>query len=214
MLIIAPLIVSAQKDFGSSISAEISKKISKVTFALEEEFRLREDLGAVDRFSTALDVSYKPWKYLKIGGAYNLINHNHNTKGWEVRHRYYFYATGSYSINRFNISLRERFQSTKRVGVKETAKRANPKHILRSRLKLEYDIKKSKFEPYLSVELFNLLNDPVENDMDKIRYTAGTSYKLNKRNKLDLFYRYDNFMDEDEDFNGRHVVGIGYSYSF
>lgn len=79
---------------------------------------------------------------------------------------------------------------------------------------MEYDIKKSKFEPYLSVELFNLLNDPVENDMDKIRYTAGTNYKLNKRNKLDLFYRYDNFMDEDEDFNGRHVVGIGYSHSF
>ncbi|MDR2920888.1 MAG: DUF2490 domain-containing protein [Tannerella sp.] len=213
VFIITPLIVSAQEEWGTSTSVCVSKKISKVSIALEEEFRLRENFSTADRFSTSLDLSYKPWKYLKVGGAYNLINHNHETKGWEVRHRYYFYATGNYSFNRFNISLRERFQSTYRAGVKETAKRANPKLFLRSRLKLEYDIKKSKLEPYASVEFFSPLNDPVDNSMDKIRYTAGTNYKLNKRNKLDFFYRYNNFMDDD-DIGGQHVIGLGYSYSF
>ena len=206
--------LSAQDDLGSSLSADITKRIIPgLNLSLEEDFRLRDNLSEVDRFSTTLELSYKPWKFLKLGGAYNLINYNHETKGWEVRHRYYFFATGSYRINRFTVSLRERFQSTYRVGVKETSKRANPKLYLRSRLEVEYDIRNCKFEPFASVELYNTLNDPQGNKMNKLKYTAGSKYKLNKRNSLQLYYRYFNFKDDDEG-NGKHMIGLGYSYKF
>lgn len=206
--------LSAQDDLGSSLSAEITKRIIPgLNLSLEEDFRLRDNLSEVDRFSTTLELSYKPWKFLKLGGAYNLINYNHETKGWEVRHRYYFFATGSYRINRFTVSLRERFQSTYRVGVKETSKRANPKLYLRSRLEVEYDIRNCKFEPFASVELYNTLNDSQGNKMNKLKYTAGSKYKLNKRNSLQLYYRYVNFKDDDEG-NGKHMIGLGYSYKF
>lgn len=206
--------LSAQDDLGSSLSADITKRIIPgLNLSLEEDFRLRDNLSEVDRFSTTLELSYKPWKFLKLGGAYNLINYNHETKGWEVRHRYYFFATGSYRINRFTVSLRERFQSTYRVGVKETSKRANPKLYLRSRLEVEYDIRNCKFEPFASVELYNTLNDPQGNKMNKLKYTAGSKYKLNKRNSLQLYYRYVNFKDDDEG-NGKHMIGLGYSYKF
>lgn len=206
--------LSAQDDLGSSLSFDITKRvIPGLNLSLEEDFRLRDNLSEVDRFSTTLELSYKPWKFLKLGGAYNLINYNHETKGWEVRHRYYFFATGSYRINRFTVSLRERFQSTYRVGVKETSKRANPKLYLRSRLEVEYDIRNCKFEPFASVELYNTLNDPQGNKMNKLKYTAGSKYKLNKRNSLQLYYRYVNFKDDDEG-NGKHMIGLGYSYKF
>ena len=206
--------LSAQDDLGSSLSTDITKRIIPgLNLSLEEDFRLRDNLSEVDRFSTTLELSYKPWKFLKLGGAYNLINYNHETKGWEVRHRYYFFATGSYRINRFTVSLRERFQSTYRVGVKETSKRANPKLYLRSRLEVEYDIRNCKFEPFASVELYNTLNDPQGNKMNKLKYTAGSKYKLNKRNSLQLYYRYVNFKDDDEG-NGKHMIGLGYSYKF
>lgn len=206
--------LSAQDDLGSSLSADITKRIIPgLNLSLEEDFRLRDNLSEVDRFSTTLELSYKPWKFLKLGGAYNLINYNHETKGWEVRHRYYFFATGSYRINRFTVSLRERFQSTYRVGVKETSKRANPKLYLRSRLEVEYDIRNCKFEPFASVELYNTLNDPQGNKMNKLKYTAGSKYKLNKRNSLQLYYRYVNFKDDDEG-NGKHMIGLRYSYKF
>ena len=206
--------LSAQDDLGASLSAGITKKVLPgLSVSLEEDFRLRGNLGAVDRFSTTFDVSYKPWKFLKLGGAYNLINYNHEKKGWEVRHRYYFYATGSYRFDRFTVSLRERFQSTKRVGVEATAKRANPKLYLRSRLEVEYDIRKCKFEPFASVELYNTLNDPQGNKMNKLKYTAGSKYKLDKKNTLQLYYRYINFTDDDE-ANGHHMIGLGYSYKF
>lgn len=205
---------SAQDDFGSILSIDVTKKIVKgVYISFEEEFRTRSDFGKIDRFSHALELSYKPVKYLKVGGAYNLINFNHEKKGWEIRHRYYFYATGSVSVGRFGFSLRERFQSTKRQGVEETAKRANPKLYLRSRLKVDYDIPKSKFEPFVSVELFNTLNDPQENKMDRWRGIAGTSFKLNKKNTFQVYYRYTNYKDDDDDTD-IHQIGAGYSFKF
>ncbi|MCC8132360.1 MAG: DUF2490 domain-containing protein [Tannerellaceae bacterium] len=203
-----------QNDFGSSLSIDLSKKILPgLTASLEEEFRMREDLGKADRFSTTLDLNYKVRDFFKVGGAYNLINYNHDKRGWEVRHRYYVYATGSYRVNRFIFFLRERFQSTYRAGVSATAKRANPKSYLRSRLKGVYDIRKSSFSPYASMEFYNTLNDPQENKMNKFRVTGGTDYKLNKRNALEIYYRYTNFIDDD-DINGKHMIGIGYSHRF
>lgn len=201
-------------DYGSILSVDITKRIAKglnVTF--EEEHRTRSDFGKTDRFSHALELSYKPLKYLKVGGAYNLINFNHDKRGWEIRHRYYFYATGSVNVGRFGFSLRERFQSTKRQGVEETAKRANPKLYLRSRLKVDYDIPKSKFEPFVSFELFNTLNNPQENTMDRWRGIAGTAFKLNKKNTLEVYYRYTNYKDDDEDTD-IHQIGAGYSFKF
>ena len=201
-------------DMGMYTSVEVSKRIiSKLDVSLEEEFRLRDNLSEIDRFSTTLGLSYKFNSYLKVGGAYNLINYNHPKKNWEIRHRYYFFAQGSYDFNRFTISLRERFQSTYRQGVYETETRSNPKLYLRSRVELSYNIRDSKFAPYTYCEFYNSLNNKTGNGMDKISYLLGTKYKFNKRNSLELYYKYINF-NEDEDENNRHILGIGYSHKF
>jgi opacity protein-like surface antigen len=205
--------VSAQDDFGSILSADVTKKITKgLNINFEEEFRSRSNFSEIERFSHALEVSYKPFNFLKAGGAYNLINFNHYKKGWEIRHRYYFYSTGSVEVKRFTFSLRERFQSTKRQGVEQTNTRANPKLYLRSRLKADYNIRKSKFTPYASVEFFNTLNDPQKNSMNQWRIVAGVDYKLNKKNNIELYYRYHNYSEEDE--IDIHFLGIGYSFKF
>ena len=205
--------IAAQDDFGSILSADVTKKITKgLNISFEEEFRTRSNFSEIERFSHALEVSYKPFSFLKTGGAYNLINFNHDKRGWEIRHRYYFYATGSWDIRRFSFSLRERFQSTKRQGVEATANRANPKLYLRSRLKVDYNIRKSKITPFASAELFNTLNDPQKNGINQWRGVAGIDYKLNKKNFIDLYYRYTNYTDEEE--MDKHLFGIGYSFKF
>ena len=207
------LTIGAQDDFGSALSVDVTKKIVKgLNVSFEEEYRTRSDFSVTDRFSHALELSYKPVKYLKVGGAYNLINFNHEKRGWEIRHRYYFYATGSLDAGRFSISLRERFQSTKRQGVPATATRANPKLYLRSRLKVDYNIRKCKFDPYISAEFFNTLNDPQKNGVNQWRGMAGVVYKYNKKNEWALYYRYTNYIDEEE--IDKHLFGIGYSYKF
>ncbi len=73
--------VLSQNDWGSSLTLGLRKKfIPQLTLSLEEDFRLRSDFSEADRFSTSLELNYKPWQYLKIGGAYNLINFNHEKK--------------------------------------------------------------------------------------------------------------------------------------
>ena len=205
--------ISAQDDFGSILSADVTKKITKwLNINFEEEFRSRSNFSEIERFSHALEVSYKPFNFLKAGGVYNLINYNHEKRGWEIRHRYYFYATGNVEAGRFTFSLRERFQSTKRQGVPQTATRANPKLYLRSRLKVDYNIRKSKFAPYASLEMFNTLNDPRKNGINQWRAIAGVDYKMNKNNAVTLYYRYNNTIDEDE--MNIHYIGAGYSFKF
>ena len=89
-------------------------------------------------------------------------------------------------------------------------KKAKSDHKLRSRLQVSYDIKGCPFEPFAEVEVYNELDNAFA--YDKIRYTVGTEYKINKKNKLKAYYRYQDYADVDE-VSG-HVLGLGYSFEF
>lgn len=89
-------------------------------------------------------------------------------------------------------------------------KPAKSDHKLRTRLQVSYDIRDCHFEPYVEVELYNQLDNALA--YDKIRYTVGTEYKINKDNKLKIFYRFQDYADIDE-VSG-HVLGLGYSFEF
>ena len=89
-------------------------------------------------------------------------------------------------------------------------KKAKSDHKLRSRLAVSYDIKKCPFEPFAEVEVYNELDNAFA--YDKIRYTIGTEYKINKEHKLSLYYRYQDYADIDE-VSG-HVLGVGYAFEF
>ena len=89
-------------------------------------------------------------------------------------------------------------------------KKSKSDHKLRSRLAVSYDIKKCPFEPFAEVEVYNELDNAFA--YDKIRYTIGTEYKINKEHKLSLYYRYQDYADIDE-VSG-HVLGVGYAFEF
>lgn len=80
--------------------------------------------------------------------------------------------------------------------------------ILRSRLSVSYDIKGFPIDIFASVEYGCGLNYRA----NKWKFTGGYDYKINKKNKLSLYYRYNTENDDDE-MNG-HLVGIGYKIDF
>ncbi len=157
---------------------------------------------------------------------------------WAARHRFTASLTGSVKWGRFKFSLRERYQFTHRMrsycdreryyyfeSLKKwdyelsdfeqpelltDEKKSKSDHKLRSRLAVSYDIKKCPFEPFAEVEVYNELDNAFA--YDKIRYTVGTEYKINKEHKLKLYYRYQDYADIDE-VSG-HVLGIGYAFEF
>ncbi len=181
-----------ETDLSTWLSVEVTKDITKkIGLEFEEEVRIFNDFGEIDRFSSSLGGTWSVMKYLKASAGYAwLYNHNVKNAYWEHRHRVYAQLTGKADWGRFAFSLRERFQSTaydqSRKGFNYT-----PRRYLRSRLKVAYNIPKNKAEPYLSAEFHRQLNNPWGNSTDNYRYTLGVDFPLNKTLDLDTFVRLD-----------------------
>lgn len=89
-------------------------------------------------------------------------------------------------------------------------KKPKSDHKLRSRLAVSYDIKDCAFEPFAEVEVYNQFDEAFA--YDKVRYTIGAEYKINKEHKVKVYYRYQDYADVDE-VSG-HVLGLGYAFEF
>ena len=157
------------------------------------------------------------------------VGYNHKHTYWRNRHRTSFSLNGVYKPNkRWEFALREmvqyshfceastttdkyRLDDDDNLALKSSERKdysGKDKVALRSRLTAQYDIRHCLFDPYAQVEYGCGLNYYTS----KWRFTVGTDYKLNKQNKLTLFYRYQTENDDDEP-NG-HIIGLGYGFKF
>lgn len=227
-----------ETDNGLWTSVEIKKKLTKgLAISLEEEYKMRDNFSKTDKFETTIDLSWKPLSFLKGGIAYCRIDYNHpinnsNTvEYWELRHRYIAYLMGSYDIGRFSLSLKEKFQQTNRVGVDPSVNKSNPTNVIRSKFEVDYNIKKSPFTPFASVEVYYALNepdgvqDPTATQMvTEIRNAIGVEYAIKKNLVVEAGYLYCIEKDWDKDALGNNMGGyligytnaltIGLSYTF
>jgi hypothetical protein len=229
------LVSGAQNtDKGLWTSIELRKKLGQnVSLSLEEEYRQIGRIGKTDRFMTTADLSFKPTGFLKCGASYTLINKYRDVdmRLWETRHRYGAYVSGSIDWNRWEFSLREKFQSTNRVGISSDEHVSNPTNLIRSKLSVNYNVKKFPLDPYFSFELFHALNEP-DGDMtggSVFKFTGrrtelGLDYKVSKSCSVSLGYLYDVSEDWDDfRINGyrlgkyeiayEHIVVLGIKYS-
>lgn len=191
---------------------EFSKKIIKnLKLEFNPELRFFNDLK-MDRYIFDGGLSYKLHKYLTIGGYYRYENINDykpkkDIYVWESSNRLALDAKTDFDIERFNLSFRLRYTSGAKVA---QAGDGNDSYF-RYRAKADYNIKGSKIVPYVSYEAFH---DLKQNYFDKIRYTGGLAYPLNKNNEISLFYRLQDYLelnsieDKKESIN---IIGVGYS---
>lgn len=209
-------------DFGIWSSVEIEKKFNK-KWALngELELRTRENTSEIGRWGAKLGGEYALMKEIKVGLAYQFqYFHDIQYQDFQPRNRFIGYLQGRKKWNNFVFTLRERFQVTTKDDsdrIKENGKidtyKMDPEWCWRNRIKLAYDIPKSKFTPAFSFETFYQLNNPDGNEFDGFRYTLSLTYKLNKRNAFELSGIYDREVNVNNPVD-RTVLGAGYSYSF
>lgn len=191
---------------GLAFKASLSGKIYKrFCFLIEEDIRPKSDFRQAEWFLTTGEINYNICRYVKAGAGYMLLNQYKASD--ELRNRYYLYASGSYPVGHFIFSLRERFQSTYKVHGE------HPKNYLRSMLTLSYKIGKSGFCPFAYAEVFNDTGYQGGMHTDRIRLSAGSDYKLNKHNALQLYYRYHIFNVYDP-VNYKHAIGLTWSHRF
>ena len=223
-------------DAGLVVSAEASYKISKKwNVGFETEFRSRNNFRTADRVSLGPSLSYKVLPWLKASVSYNLLIDNNREKityqddevsynnwrpsYWGLRHRFNVSLTASYKIQRVELSLRERWQYTYRPskmidnfdfdeGIWEDHEvRGKGKNVLRSRLQLEWDIPKCKFDPYASVEFHTT------RDLEKTRFIVGVNHSIKKKHNFNLYYRYQ-LSGSSSDEPNIHLLGLGYTFKF
>ena len=186
---------SSADDSGLIVAAGVDKKVSKkLTVGAELEFRSRNNWRTADRLALSLDAQYKLLSWLKAGAGYELLVDNNPEK--------ISYHTGRPTHTTCRYDFDNAFWE-------DTDVNSRCKHVLRSRLKLEYDPRNCPVDPWASVEFFNTLK------LEKTRVQVGADYKIKKKHTLTLYYRYQAVNgDEDETETDMHMVGLGYNFKF
>ncbi len=206
----------AQDGPATWLELAFSKKIvNNLKVEFNPELRLHGGFE-MDTYILEGGLSYKLHKYLMLAGYYRYENeYNYRNElqiyEWVPSNRFAFDAKSGFDIKRFDVKFRVRYTNGSDFDQNPDSKTS----YFRYRAKIDYDIKGSKIIPFVSLEVFH---DLIENDLDKMRYTTGLAYPINKNNEIGLLYRLQdyieptgNILDKKESIN---IIGIGYSLSF
>ena len=217
-----------ESEFGLWTSLGVKKSLNKKwAIGAEAEYRAQDNLKSTDRWSLGISTDYKLTSWLKAEAGYIYMHKrkmsDYTDKGnfvpayWQPRHRVFVSFTGTAKLNRFKLSLRERWQWTATKGLStpkydgdDLSERISDKvvnghgeNVLRSKLQLEYDIQHSGFTPFISVEHYQA------NKLKKMRYTIGTEYELSKQHAFKALFIYNDPSSGDE-MKGT-IVSLGYT---
>ncbi|MBR0073617.1 MAG: DUF2490 domain-containing protein [Bacteroidales bacterium] len=209
--------VSLDPEFGGRLSIGIDKKIKKgLHVTLEEEIRMKDNFGSLGRLQTTIGVKYKVLPYLRLGVGYIMINpyDSDSSQFSDIRHRFFFDATGTLRFGDWAFSLKERLQATHRTGYFNEYQNPATALTLKSRAMAKYK-GFGKFEPYAYFEIRHFLNAPVI-----IANYDGTNYLTPEGNKkgepgwflegFDGCYanRYRTALGVDVNINRQNTLGI------
>ena len=202
-----------ETDVGGVFSVRLNKDLNR-SFGLsfEQEVRLLTNNTGFDRLTSSVGIDYTIVEGLKVGAFYNYMYLYNSDFLYESRHRYYANLSYKHKINRkLALSWRTRFQATRR-DEDRGAYKTNPKYVLRNKLEAEYNILGTRWKPYFSVEATNSLNDPLGNEIYKLRFQGGTSWKMDRTTSLEFFLRADEYLSGTDP--RVFSIGIGYKKDF
>ena len=171
------------------------KPIKQLQLEFIPEVRFEDDFS-VDEYLLETELTYKPFRFLHLGGNYRFIINIRNNKETEYLNRYAIFTRFQKDIRRMTPSIRIMYTNY-------TDDDLDGKYM-RYKAMLKYNIPKCKLTPYLSAELFQHLED---NMIYKLRYKLKLAYEIFKNNFLEVSYRLDNYVHADRN---RHIISLGY----
>ncbi len=128
-----------------------------------------------------------------------------------LRERYQYTHQKEVSVLRADYEINPKtgvYERDDEVKLSDKVKSAKDTHLLRSRLKLELDKKACSWSPFVSVEAMNYFRHM---ELCKVRSMAGTEYKINKRNSVELAYVFTYDKQDEERF---HAISLSYNIKF
>lgn len=214
--------VNAQtSDFGIWNTLGLEKKIGKWSFDVESELRFNNNASQFNRWGVQFQISYKVFKPLEIGLAYEYQLFNDVAfSDIQPRLRYSIFIQGKAKVKRFTFIAREKVRRTIKderdrideYGNYDTYK-INPKYEWCNFLKASYNIPNFPITPSFSFQSYYQLNNPDGNQFDELKYTISFSYKIKKKHEFELNGILKQEINVSEPVNS-YIIGIGYKFSF
>lgn len=184
-------------ELWTGVSLEKSFLDKKLNLGLSQEFRFNDNSTRLNNFFTELNAKYEVFDDFKLEAGFRFVRNN-QSDGYRNERRFYADASYKQKMDRLSLGYRLRFQNHSALGDVVDNDVINK---LRLRVKAEYNIPNWKLDPYFSLEGFytmetnniNYIESITEsekiNGFEKLRFTLGTSYKINKWMKVGGFYR-------------------------
>lgn len=199
---------SQLNDFQSWTSVSIGYSVNKKNeFNLEQSLRLHQNLNNWSTTFTELSYFHKMNKYFSFGLGYRYSFKN-RSDFYLTAQRIYLSFKAKKKINDFILNYRLNLQ-TEYLGINHRENWQTPKSYNRHLFKIKYKISK-KIKPYLAYELFIALGKQIY-FTSKYRLTGGLYYSFNKKNHINIFYRYQNVHFYIP--SNTYILGISYKYN-
>lgn len=182
----------------SGVTLKKSFLDKKLDFALTQEFRFSDNSTYLNNYFTELTAGYEIFKGFEVGLGYRFIRNHRGDNGYRNENRFNTDISYKHKIDRFTLDYRLRYQYRSILKAEDDE---DPIQKYRFRLKLKYNIKNWKLDPYISSEVFyakevdrvNYVPTITEvnniSGFQKMRFTIGTDFKINKTFEVGGFYR-------------------------
>ena len=167
------------------------------------EYRNNGNFREISQWRVSASANYCFNPYVRAGIGSDMFLNRQADGSYLSEYRCFPEATLMYHPGAFSISLRPRLAYI-------FSRQTKPQWEERNRLRATYDIGRTPLKLFASAEPYLSLQ-PAPVRFRKIRYTAGCSFKLNRRQRIDAYCLYEEFLHIPY---VRQVIGIEYGYAF
>lgn len=192
---------------GLSIRYSPSKNW-KIT--LEEEARFHNNISMLDKLNTELTINYQINKIFDGGILYRLISNKNPGGGFDFNHRFAAYLGAQKNYGRWTCTFSTAFQKTY-AEFRHTDEWYKPESYVRPLAEISRQLKNKKTEPYTNIEFWYRVSGGGLAFVDQYRFTLGIKHKLNKSNRLNLFYLFQKEIQVKDPLVA-HILGVGYRF--
>lgn len=174
---------------GATVKLDANSKLG-----LEQGIRLYDNSGSIDQILTNLELKMKLGKFFSVAGGMRYIRDKDKDDNTYENHLRFNGDIGfKHKWDRLTFDYRLRLQTRNELGYSRD-EGDYLRNTTRLKAGINYNIKKWKFDPELSGEIFRESGKYMVSSFNKFRITFGTNYKINKLIDIKAYYRFEREM--------------------
>lgn len=180
--------VKVVRDFRLRASLEAKKEFcAKFTLRTEIGSEFEKDISRLGKYYFEGNFEYSPWPFLDAGIEYRLTSNRKKFKNeYDIVNRYAIYLGARKKIDRLNLSYQVKYQTIDDdFYFLEDPNLGND--VLKNRLKIKYNLPKTKLSPYVSTEICLQIENKFQPTV--LKTIIGCDYKIKEIGVLSGYYK-------------------------